>query len=359
MALALGPWVRRAAVRFDFYDRPDGGLKPHDRPIPYLGGLAIYGGWLAALAIAVIPLYFNVGEATAMHPLIWIAIGGTLLMITGLIDDRRHLPPLLRLAIQATAAGVLVGGGVGLRVGATLLEGSIDPAASTATVVALSLLSVVVCAFLIAGATNATNLIDGMDGLCAGCVGISALGFMALVAVLAGQHAVSMTGATIVMTLSAAVLGACAAFLFYNFNPASMFMGDSGSLLLGFSAAAIMILFAEHAGWRGLIGSIIIFGFPIFDTALAVGRRRLNGRPLFKGDRSHFYDQIRDRGASVRRTVLICYALQAGLVLIGLCVALLPMPALLAAPIVLLITAFLICRRMGFLRVERDQPFSK
>ena len=101
--------------------------------------------------------------------------------------------------------------------------------------------------------------------------------------------------------LGVAVLGACLGFLFYNFNPASIFMGDSGSLLLGFNVAVILIRFAEQSSLRWFAGALVVFGFPIFDTALAIARRMLNGKPLFVGDRSHFYDQVRDRKISIRR----------------------------------------------------------
>ncbi|MBK8270240.1 MAG: hypothetical protein IPK83_18880 [Planctomycetes bacterium] len=112
VALMAGPVVKRLAIRFDFFDRPDGGLKPHDRPIPYLGGLAIYMGWLAAIATATWASASNsdaqLPASPMSRPLLWIALGGTVMMLTGLIDDRRHVPPMLRLAIQAAVSGILI-----------------------------------------------------------------------------------------------------------------------------------------------------------------------------------------------------------------------------------------------------------
>lgn len=354
VALVFGPIVRSASIRLNFFDRPDGGLKPHDRPIPYLGGVAIYLGWLAALIFTILaPDGFHIGESShAWRAVLWIAAGGTILMLIGLIDDIRHLPPVFRLFMQSAVAGALLYGGVGrtlwASLGAPLIgDAAIDHWAAVGVPLAFALI-----AFIIAGATNSTNLIDGMDGLCAGVTAIACIGFIALAAPLGGCGAMSKAGALLVVTLSAAVIGACLAFLLFNFNPASMFMGDSGSLLLGFSIATVIVLFAEHAGWRGLIASTVVFGFPIFDTALAVGRRRLNRKPLFKGDRSHFYDQLRDRGRSVRATVVMCYGLQLGFVLLGILLAMLPVSVAGVVFVVLPIICAAGCKKLGFLRVE-------
>lgn len=358
VALAAGPVVKRLAIRFDFFDRPDGGLKPHSRPIPYLGGMAIYLGWLTGLAGA---LYLSGSGLPTEGPiswygprmLIWIATAGTIMMVTGLIDDRRHLPPILRLGIQAAVSGILILGGIGSRTAAALLEGWIDPTISAATAAALPALSVVIAAFIIAAASNATNLIDGMDGLCAGVLGISAIGFMALSATLAANGEMQESGARLIVVITAAVAGACAAFLFFNFNPASMFMGDSGSLLLGFSVATILILLAEQAGWRGLVSGTMALGFPIFDLTLAVARRWLNKKPLFVGDRSHFYDQVRDRGVSIKRTVVLCYLMQAGFSGLGIAAAVAPAWAVIAMAVGVPMIGAAGCRSLGLLRVER------
>ncbi|MBX3395606.1 MAG: undecaprenyl/decaprenyl-phosphate alpha-N-acetylglucosaminyl 1-phosphate transferase [Phycisphaerae bacterium] len=354
VALIFGPIVRRASIRLDFFDRPDGGLKPHDRPIPYLGGIAIYLGWLAALILTILlPDGFSAERFSQTgHAVLWISAGGTILMLIGLIDDIRHLPPIFRLFMQAAVAGVLLYGGVGRTLLTSLAAPLIGDTAMDQWSAVHASLAFALIAFIIAGATNSTNLIDGMDGLCAGVTAIACVGFITLAAPLGGCGAMSKAGALLVVTLSAAVIGACLAFLFFNFNPASMFMGDSGSLLLGFSIATMIALFAEHAGWRGLICSTIVFGFPIFDTALAVGRRRLNRKPLFKGDRSHFYDQLRDRGRSVRSTVVMCYGLELCFVLLGVFLAMLPIAVAAIIFVLLPIICAAACKKLGFLRVE-------
>lgn len=347
IALATGPLVRTAAIRLDLYDRPDGGLKPHQKPIPYLGGLSIFAGWFASM------LATAAFRDISMAPFLWTAAAGAILMLVGLIDDIRHLPPKLRLLIQAGVAAILLFGEVGDRSLAALLAPmlpSFDPGAIPT--LGLRAATFAFCAIVIAGATNSTNLIDGMDGLCAGVLAIASLGFVGLVAAFDGRHGISSDGATLIIAIAVAVLGACVAFLFYNFNPASMFMGDSGSLLLGFSAAAILVLFAEHASWRGLVCAGFVFGFPTFDTGLAVGRRALNKKPLFIGDRSHFYDQIRDKGFTVKQTVLLCYGLAAAFAALGIMLTFAGDAVLIAAAIGMPIVVAAACRLFGLLKVD-------
>ena len=347
VTLTAVPIVRGIAVRLGLFDRPDAGLKPHEKPIPYLGGVGIYFGWLAALAWS-IPV-----AGAARSQVGWIAAGGTVLMLTGLIDDIRHLPPRTRLVIQALVAGGLVYGGVGDAVSPSLLwplrTDLPDWLLSGITAKALSWL---VCAFVIAGATNSTNLIDGLDGLCGGVVAISSAGFLAINACAAGNLAPGDGSELVRSAVCVGAMGACLGFLVYNFNPASIFMGDSGSLLLGYNAALAMILFAQHPTWKWLAGAVMVFGFPIFDTALAITRRWLNGRPLFVGDRSHFYDQLRDRGLSVRQTVLVCYLIGLILAVMGAVLVTLPTACLVIVLCLMPVLAFLLCWRQGMLRVD-------
>jgi len=346
VTLVAVPIVRRIAAACAIYDRPDGGLKPHSRPIPYLGGVAMYLGWLTACLCG-----------AALQPglrdgLLLVAAAGTLLMLTGLIDDVRALSPAVRLVAQALAACLLLMGGIGTGI----VEPSISPLFGASVPAWLAegplplALGGLFCFLVIAGACNATNLIDGLDGLCAGVLGIAAIGFL----LLSEQRPERLADAAWMMPacLATGFLGVCLAFLWYNFNPASIFMGDSGSLLLGFNAAVLLILLANGASWRGGIAGVGVFGVPSFDTALALARRWLNGRPLFVGDRSHFYDQLRDRGWSVRRTVLACYALGVVFLFAGVGI-----PSLSPFYIALvlaggLLAAIAACFRLGLLRVD-------
>lgn len=347
------PVVRRVAIALDLFDRPDAGLKPHEAPIPYLGGVAIYLGWLAAVVCAAVMI------DDASRTLLAIAVAGTILMLTGMVDDIRHLRPRTRLALQAVAAGVLLFGGVGRRIALTFAEPFLDisPAALDGHPVTLAFSGMITVAILLS-ATNATNLIDGLDGLCAGVTAVAAVGYVVLG--LAAIRIVQGPGANAGhLILAAALLGACLGFLVFNFNPASIFMGDSGSLLLGLNAAVLMILFAEQmigvaeqSAIAWFAAGVMVFAFPVFDTGLAVIRRRINRKPLFIGDRSHFYDQLRDRGLPVRRTVLLCYGLGVGFSVLGAAVVYLRTAALLTVYAVVVVGAAWALRQTGMLRVD-------
>lgn len=345
VCLATGPLVRRLAIRLDLFDRPDAGLKPHEKPIPYLGGVAIWFGWLAGMLAGV-----ALGEVAAT-PALATTAALTILMLLGLIDDIRHLPPKFRLIVQFISPVVIVLAGVGVLAPKQLLL-DIALAGEDMSLGFASVLATLFAAFLFAGATNATNVIDGLDGLCAGVLGISAAGFAVLFFAQGGADFVSTDSTAIGLCVSLCVVGACAAFLFFNFNPASMFMGDSGSLLLGGSAGLLLLLATAAKSWQGLIAGVMVFGFPVYDMALAITRRRLNGKPLFIGDRSHFYDQLRDRGLTVRQTVLTCYVLAAILAIAGNLVMLISGPWFVIPAVILPVFAVAASVQLGLLRVD-------
>ncbi|MFQ5424504.1 MAG: MraY family glycosyltransferase [Phycisphaerae bacterium] len=357
VTLVAVPVVRRVAIGWSLYDRPDAGLKSHTKPIPYLGGVGMYLGWLAALGVVT----FRSGRVTPA--LGGIVLAGTVLMLTGLVDDLRHLRPAVRLVLQAFAAAILLAFGVGRHVITAIVQPFMtSPSPGLADHPVMIALSGLLTVAVLLSASNATNLIDGLDGLCAGVVAVAAAGYAAFGVGLA--PAVGQPAATAVI-LAVVVTGVCLGFLRYNFHPASIFMGDSGSLLLGFNAAVLMILLAEQPVWTGggplgrFAGAVMVFGFPVFDTALAILRRRLNGKPLFIGDRSHFYDQLRDRGLSVRRTVVICYGLGFCFGGLGLMAMRLPGWYLLTAYGLVVVLALLVCRRLGLLRVDNAAEKSK
>lgn len=360
VTIMVTPIVRAIAISRQIYDLPDAGLKPHDKPIPYLGGLAIYLGWAAGLlaAMALVPA----GQfSDASRSIVWYLLaGGTLMMLTGLIDDLFDLSPRTKLLCELSVAGLLLYGGIGRKVALVFWgwTGIVLPEQVLLTA------SFAITVFIVMGAGNATNLIDGLDGLCSGVTGILSIGFVVIAAHLAlySLNAPSAGGdlldpvAPVRLIVSLSLLGACLGFLRYNFNPAQVFMGDAGSLLLGFNAAAMLLLFADRGILRWFIGACMVFSLPVFDTALAITRRWLNGRPLFKGDRSHFYDQLRDRGYSVRQTVLICYVLTAALAAIGCLVLFIRTRYALLIFVGVVLTAIATVIRMGMLRMEPRKP---
>jgi UDP-GlcNAc:undecaprenyl-phosphate/decaprenyl-phosphate GlcNAc-1-phosphate transferase len=310
LALFLMPLAMRIARRFRVMDYPDTYLKPHAKPTPYLGGTAICVAWASALILALI---WGVVEWPRLLPLL---LGGLAMSALGLVDDVRGVSPKMRLLVGAVVVlAVLIAAEAGWRLldSVTVPVAAFSeywfgvhlPAVPRVISVPVSLFTSV---FIVLGACNSTNLIDGLDGLCGGVTGIISLGFFLLASRLA-LWGYSPANDSVRLVLAIAMFGAALGFLPWNFNPARIFMGDAGSVLLGFNCGMLIVLFAEKGIARWMIGALMIFALPVFDTALAMFRRWRSGRSIFEGDRSHFYDQLVQRGCSVRQSVLICYGL--------------------------------------------------
>jgi UDP-GlcNAc:undecaprenyl-phosphate GlcNAc-1-phosphate transferase len=204
--------------------------------------------------------------------------------------------------------------------------------------------------FFVLGATNSLNLLDGLDGLCGGVTVITAVG-MLLLAIQRSTFAFSDRGDMVRVIVCLALVGGVFGFLPFNRYPAKIFMGDAGSMLLGFVVAAMMMLLARKAP-RWWIASIIVFGLPILDTGTALLRRLINKRPLFVSDRGHIYDQMIDRGISLKRTVRICYLLAGLYVLAGLLTSMLSTPYNLIPLTTIFAVSFLVVWRLGFLKMD-------
>lgn len=351
VTIVMTPIVRAIAVAGRIYDQPDALLKPHAKPIPYLGGVAIYCGWAAGL----LSMFWLMPDG--LHPeshgvLIYVLIAGTIMMLTGLVDDLVDLRPRTKLLCQLVAAGVLVYGDVGRGVLPMMIGwlGYVHPPEMLERIV-----SSIVTVMIVIAAGNATNLIDGLDGLCSGVTGIICVGFAVIAAHLAADGN-NTPGDPVRLIIAFALLGSCLGFLRYNFNPAQVFMGDAGSLLLGFNAAVILLLFVERNVLRWFLGACMVFSLPVFDTALAILRRWLNGRPLMQGDRSHFYDQLRDRGFTVRQTVAIAYLLAAGLAAIGCLVIVVRTRYSVMIFMLVVACVWLTVLRLGMLRMDTEPP---
>ena len=308
VALLATPVAMHAARRFDVMDHPDEFLKPHARPTPYLGGAAICVGWALALALG---LALGAVEWRLLVPVL---LGGLAISFMGLVDDIGGIRPKLRLLLLAAiVAAVLLATGAGER----LVDSVLGPLGWPARGLAAAAVSLLISLFIVLGACNSTNLIDGMDGLCAGVTALISLGFFLLAAHLrVYEQTPQWDGLRLVLALG--MCGAALGFLPWNFNPARVFMGDAGSLLLGYNCGIMIVLFAENGDFRWVLAALMIFALPVFDTVLAMFRRWRGGRSIFEGDRSHFYDQLEQRGWSVRRTVLVSYGLTAVYGVIGL-----------------------------------------
>jgi UDP-GlcNAc:undecaprenyl-phosphate GlcNAc-1-phosphate transferase len=200
------------------------------------------------------------------------------------------------------------------------------------------LFSVLLTIVIIISTSNATNLLDGLDGLCSGVTGVMSVGYLILAAYLA-HSAVGTNGGqpfdAVRITLALALLGAVLGFLPYNFNPASIFMGDTGSMFLGFMCGTMILLFGQNGTVRWFLSAIIMFGLPMMDTLLAIVRRKLNGKPIFSPDSNHFHHFLIKRGLTVRRAVLLSYGVATVFVSFALIIVIMPTPMALGIYLVL------------------------
>jgi UDP-GlcNAc:undecaprenyl-phosphate/decaprenyl-phosphate GlcNAc-1-phosphate transferase len=283
LAAAATPIVNTLAVRWGALDQP-GERKIHTSPIPRLGGLAIWLAlWLAALwGVRSIPPDGLIGPASTLPQLLAIFAGATVILVVGTTDDSRgHMKPLTKLAGQTVACSVLIA--MGIRV----------------NVFGVNWLDVPLTYLWVIGLTNALNLLDNMDGLSAGATTIASAFFFVL-AVLNGQILVSL--------LAAALVGSCLGFLVYNYNPASIFMGDSGSLSLGFMLAVLgMKLQIQDAPRVSFLLAALVLSVPIFDTTFVVWRRLKGGRQITVGAKDHTSHCLLNLGLSQKQAVWALY----------------------------------------------------
>jgi len=309
------------ARRFGVLAQPTPGAEAiHSEPAPRLGGLAIVGGVVlaAAAAMCLHPIW-----RPATHGLLLvIGMGGVGMCLVGLLDDLEQFPWGLKLACEIGIAGSMAAVGVHL--------GGVHPAIT----IALSI-------FWIVGVTNAVNLLDGMDGLAAGVSAIAGLAFVVIAAGAGGWH---------IALLAAAIAGSCLGFLLFNFYPSKTFMGDSGSLFLGFIlATALLPLASSPERYSLLCAAIVALGLPIHDTLISMFRRFRRGQSMFSGDLGHFYNQLIDRfGLSQRATALISCGVAAALGLLAIGIARLSLEMALLCTLAVTVLVWGVAAKLGF-----------
>ena len=276
LAVAGTPVARRLAVRTNMVDRPTK-RKSHMAPTPMLGGLAIYAAVLLALILF--------GDRFYVHQVAGIVIGASLISFLGLWDDRMPLPAGAKLLGQLLPVVVLIVTGVQVAI--------FDS----------QTLNIIITIIWVLFITNAVNFLDNMDGLSAG-VSAMASGYFLLLAALSGQYLVG--------ALTAALLGACIGFLLYNFNPASIFMGDTGSLFLGFVLAAvgIKLRFPTNIPAVTWMVPVLVLGVPILDTSMVIISRLRRGKnPFTTPGKDHLSHRLVKMGYTRREAVLMLYLL--------------------------------------------------
>ncbi len=290
VAFILTPIVRQIAMRLDAVSSI-GGRHVHARKIPRLGGVAIG----IALFSPIFGLFFAESAVAALfrselRHVLGLSVGGLALCAVGAVDDTRGVRALYKLYAQIAVA--VLAWSCGFRIDAVRLP--------IVAELSMGIFSLPVTVLWIVGITNAVNLIDGLDGLAAGVV------FFAGVTNFVVAFTLGQSFSALVM---ASLLGAVLAFLFYNFNPARIFMGDSGSYLLGYVLATTALIdVAQKASTAvSLLVPVVALGMPIFDTLFAMTRRILERRPVFAPDRGHLHHRLLDLGITHRRAVLILY----------------------------------------------------
>ncbi len=323
VAVVATPVFGMIARRLGVIDRPDAERKLHELPTAYLGGVAVCLAWLTGILIS-FGLKSMDGDYVAFP--MSIVGGAVIVMLVGLWDDVRPMRPLYKLVGQAAAALVLISGGVGLRI----VEGSVSAMkgglgldfVGTIPLPVMQVCSALIVLFFVIGACNSTNLLDGLDGLAGGVTGVVMLGFAFLSIFLAmgyyadsGPYSVGMDPVRIVCCL--AILGALAGFLPYNFKPANIFMGDAGSMMLGYLSITMVLLLGEKGDPLLVMAGLTVFTLPILDTALAIVRRKARGLSIVTADSDHLHHLLMRGGLGVPQAVIALYGLAFGFVALG------------------------------------------
>jgi UDP-GlcNAc:undecaprenyl-phosphate GlcNAc-1-phosphate transferase len=323
------------AHRLGVLDHARSSRKIHGQPIPRLGGIAIVFAFFAPLAAL---LVFQSGVGTMFlaerNHVIGLFVGGLIIAALGLYDDLRGADAWKKFLVQFAVAGLLY-----------WLDFRVDVLANPfGEPLILGWLSLPFTLLWIVGVINAMNLIDGLDGLAGG---------VALVAVVTTFIISIQRGHPLMVLFSSAMAGAIVGFLFYNFNPASIFMGDTGSMFLGFvlSTSAIQTNQKASTAVAVLIPGIAL-GLPIMDTLLAIGRRAVRGRPLFQADKEHIHHRLLASGLSHKQAVLVLYGL---CIVLGAAALILTYTNSMQSTLLLLalaVLAFVFLRSLGYMRLS-------
>ena len=331
VTLLATPFVRKIAVKAGIIDMPDRQRKFHAYPVAYLGGLAVFLGVIVSLMAAT---FVTRGDASFLKVVPFsVVIGMVAIVFTGLADDIWKWDPRLKVAGQLVAAAALAIEDVGPR----LAEGALKSVFGSPqdTLFSIGQFSVqntelyywvgtALVALFVIGGCNAANLIDGLDGLLSGTTSITAIGLLAVSLMMAMTERVDDPEQSLVgmrVALSLALLGATLGFLPYNFNPAMIFLGDCGSLLLGYLCVVIIMSFGEKGQTELVIAGLVIFGLPILDTILAIIRRKLAGLPFHSADSNHIHHLLKRSLGGVKTAVFALYGITVCFGVLGVAMA--------------------------------------
>jgi UDP-GlcNAc:undecaprenyl-phosphate/decaprenyl-phosphate GlcNAc-1-phosphate transferase len=301
LSLLLTRWVREVATARGWVKIPDLDRHIHTRPVATLGGVAIFASFIVVTtAVTFVPRWMGSPFVLPLGKTIGILGPALIIFLLGLYDDLHSIGPYRKFGVQAFAGALLYLSGFGIHQLDLFSSGRI---LQTAIGLPLTVLWVLLI-------TNAFNLIDGLDGLAAGSALFSTVVVLAVSLLIPNPMVTFLT-----IALAGAILG----FLRFNFHPASIFLGDSGSLFIGFMLSALALAGSQKAPTMVAVAiPVVSFGLPILDVALTVVRRFLGGKPLFNGDSDHIHHKLLKRGLSQKAVVLILYGTTAGFALLSL-----------------------------------------
>lgn len=310
----MTPLVIKFAIKFGFVDKPNE-RKVHTRIIPRLGGLAIFASFNVGMVLAFFLTDLFAGQENMFYALL---IGGSIIAITGIIDDKLELSPFKKLIGQVLAAATVIAFNI-------KVSGVTHPFAEE--IIPLGYLAIPITLFWIIAITNAINLIDGLDGLAGGISGIAALS-ISIIAFLSGQFDKGF----LALILVASLVG----FLIFNFHPAKIFMGDVGSMFLGFILSVLTVQELKQITILGVMVPILLLAIPILDTLYAMVRRKIAHKPMFQPDKHHLHHRLLKRGFSQRKAVMIIYLISLCFATLGILIPYLSTWAIISVFVVLL-----------------------
>jgi len=344
VTLVVTPIMRRLAIANGIVDRPGDPRKLHREPIAYLGGVAVFLGLMGGIFFSYLAIRFS--GLIEFHPTryledgdfhspvpISVVLGMFVIMLVGLLDDVISISPRVKIGGQLIAAAALASQDVGVRVAQgvfgpigrelfsneslawTISLPDLGFLPGTLPIDLMYWIGTAVIAIFVLGACNASNLIDGLDGLLSGVTAICAFGLLIMATGLAIADDGRLDAARVILCM--ALLGACLGFLPYNFNPATIFLGDCGSLLLGFSTIVIILSLGDTGKTPLVVAGMIIYAIPLIDTTLAIVRRKLSGRRISDPDDHHLHHMLK-RAMGIKGAVLSLYGIGIAFAALGI-----------------------------------------
>lgn len=348
VTLFATPIMRRLAVKNNIVDHPTDPRKVHKQPTAYLGGVAVFLGLMGAMVFSILATQFpglieyhdteqSLPTSSKMLPFS-ILLGMTVIMFVGLFDDIIGISPRLKISGQLFAAAALALDQVGVKVAAGLILPLASFFGVDTTVIngeetigiafgmntwffgnGIDLIywsGAAVITIFVLGGCNAANLIDGLDGLLSGVTAIAAVGILVIALTMALFDDGPRDTQRVILAL--AIVGACLGFLPHNFNPANIFLGDSGSLLLGYCMVVLILMLGDTGKTHLVVAGLVVFAIPIMDTALAIIRRKMSGKKMSDADANHLHHMLK-RSLGVKGAVFVLYGI--GLAFAGLGIA--------------------------------------